>query len=222
MMKRIIVIVLILSLTVGLWAALPLRPHTTFDAGKQLFTDIKPWVLLRAAGALDSNTAATVLSSVDLSAGTYLVDRSNIAATNGMIDILGELGYGVNSVTIAFFSVDDAANDTFDIELYAWKDSPYGPAMPVFLSSGNACITGTMACLKHPTLGTTQASGKWIDTISGTDCWPSGVIIADSGNNRLCTLTFDLMGCRFIRLRLWDAASGGTVAAKIGAIVTGY
>jgi hypothetical protein len=199
------------------------------EKGYELFTDAKPWKLFRTAGAEDG-AAGYALSSTDLCFATIVGGGSIVAAdvaahieaTNGLIDVWNTLGWGTNQVTIAFFSVDDAANDTFDFELYAWADaSPYGPAIPVYATTGNACIVGTYDCVKHPITGTAQAGGQWVDTIAGTDMWPSSVIVTDSGNNRLCTMTFDLRGCRYLLLRVFDAGGGVTEAAKIGAIITG-
>jgi hypothetical protein len=194
-------------------------PQLPVDAGRQLYTKETPWILLRPAGAVDG-TGNYTLTSEDMSWDSKVAGAANIAATVGMIDVLGNLGWGANAVEIAFFSVDDAENDDFDISIYAWKNSPHGPGVPVFFTTADACKVGTMACLKHPTLGTNQAAGKWVDTIAGTDIW-SGVTVLDSGNNRIARLTFDLRGYRYILVRVWNDG-GATAAAKIGAIITGY
>jgi len=195
-------------------------PTIPIDTGRELYTPCKPWILLRANGAADG-TASYVLTTEDLSWGTKVAGASTIAATKGMIDVLASLGHGVNSVEIAFFTSDtDAAGDDFDISVYAWKDSPYGPGVPVYLTTGDACKVGSMACKVHPTLGTAQAAGLWADTISGTDCWNT-VKIIDSGNNRIARLSFDLRGYRYLLVRVWNDG-GATAAAKIGAILTGY
>ena len=222
-----------LSVTVLLWMPL-LRAQPVaniqypFGQGQELFTPEKPWkYVLTASGSVTLSSATTDLTGTDLSWGTFVVSATNITATNGLIDVWDELGYGVNAVTLAFFTVDDADGDNFDIDLYAWAGadqtaSLYGPAMPVYLTTGDACVVGTYDCVKLPSIGTAQSGGLWVDTIAGTDRWPTGVTITDSGSNGICTMTFDLMGCRYLYVRLWNGSTGGTEAANIGMIMRGY
>ena len=195
------------------------------DVGRELFTPAKGWVLMRTTGVVDGATldaAGYSLTADDISWGTVVVNETTIDATNGMIDVWDELGYGINAVTIAFFVDNDAANDDFDFSLYAWKDSPYGPAIPVFSTTGDACFVGTYDAVKHPTTGVATTAGLWVDIIDGTDHWPAGVTIADSGNNGICTMTFDLMGCRYLHAAVWSADGNGNKAVTIGAIITGH
>lgn len=209
-------------LTLNKLSAIPIQlPDRPIMLGGALTTEIKPWALLRTPGVVDG-LVGEYLAIEDMCYAT-MIDPNGISPATGVFDVYSQLGWNANGVTIAFFttSASDAANDVFDVEIYAYKDSWYGPAMPVFLTTGNQCIIGTYPCLKHPTLGTTQASGKWVDTIAGTDCWPGGCTINDSGNNRLCTISFDLRGCRFVKFRVW-AAAGTTKAVAIGAIITGH
>ena len=226
-MKRFVIICMaigFMALVTGVftWAGSPAAVSRDTYNGQELFTVRSQWKLLRAAGVLDGpNGATTDLTATDLSWNSKCVSEATIDATAGMIDVWDELGWGVNAVQIAFFSVDDTANDNFDLEIYAWADSTYAPAQPVYLTTGDACIVGTYDAQVHPTLGTVQTSGLWVDTISGTDCWPAGVEVADSGNNRLCTLTFDLTGCRYLWVRLWND-DGTNAAANIGAIIRKY
>jgi len=200
-------------------------PQRPIYSGQELYTAARPWVLLRTPDADDgaSLDAAGFEPSADaMDWSTVVVSATNIADTEGLIDVWTELGWGVNSVTIAFFTSEtDVANDDFDIGVFAWKDSAYGPAIPVYLTTADACKVGTYKCTKHPTLGTAQAAGLWVDTIDGTDCWPGGCIIADSENDRMCTLSFDLRGCRYIKAVVWNDSDGGTTAVKVGAIITG-
>ncbi len=228
-MKRLVATFLIfvgLAIVVGVvvgQGTINAPQHPVYD-GKELFTAAKPWVLLRAAGDVDAASldAAGYLTSADgMDYSTKVVNKTTVDATTGMIDVWTSLGWGANAVTITFWSVDDAANDDFDIGVFAWKDSYWGPAIPVYQTTGDACKVGTYKCLKHPTLGTAQASGLWVDTISGTDTWPTGVTVNDSANNRLCTMTFDLMGCRYVKVVIWSGA-GVSPAANIGAIITTY
>jgi hypothetical protein len=230
MKNKIIVVLLLVMLAVMLPCyfrsnsvqALPVIVDHPTGLGNELFTAIKPWALLRTPGVVD-DVLASQLTIADMCYATMIDPNGTPDVAHGVIDCWQALGWGVNGVTIAFFtnSASDIENDVFDFSIWAYKDSLYGPALPVFLTTGNQCLVGTYVCLKHPTLGTTQASGKWVDTIAGTDCWPGGCTINDSGNNRLCTISFDLRGCRFVKVRIW-AAAGATKAVAIGAIITGF
>lgn len=189
--------------------------------GTVLVTENVEWELFRSLGNEDG-AAAYDLTTEDMSRPAKVGTAANIENINGLIDIFSLIGNKVNSVDIAFFTDSDSANDTFDFELFAWKEGLYSPAERVFATTGNACIVGTMACLKHPTLGTVQANGLWVDTISGADYSQSGVIIEDSGNNQIAQMSFDLRGRRYLRFRIFNAGGGGTECAKVGAIITGY
>lgn len=224
-------VIVLLMLTIVTYVFAQVYVTRPYGSGQELFTANSGWKLLRTAGALDGPGGATTdLTATDLcfytkvaGSTTSPVDTvTNIAATTGMIDVWTELGWGVNAVQIALFSVDDSANDNFDLEIYAWADSMYAPAQIVYLTTGDACIVGTYDCQKHPTAGTAQTSGLWVDTISGTDRWPTSVDVIDSGNNGMCTMTFDLTGCRYLWVRLWNDSTGGTAAAKIGAVIRKY
>jgi len=197
-------------------------PQHPFLSGKNLYTPNNRFAVLRTPGTLDgaSLQAAGYEPSVDdISWSTKVVDAATIKATNGMIDVWDAMGYGINSVQIALFSVDDSANDDFDLGLFVWKDSKHGPALPAFTTTGDSCKVGTYKCAKHPVTGVDQPGGLWVDTIKGIDAWPTEMIIADSTHNHICSLSFDLMGARYIKLVLW---SGGAVspASNIGAIIT--
>jgi len=203
------------------------RPYM---AGQDLLTPAKPWKELRTPAA--ETAAAAYATTDDLSFYTIVAGSAmlatdigtNITSTNGLFDVFTELGWGTNAVTIAFYvnGPNDVGNDTFDFQLYAWKDSIFGPAMPVYITASNACKAGTYDCDINPIDGSTESTGQWVDTISGTDCWPADVTISDSTNNRLCTMTFDLMGSRYLLLRVFDALGGGTEAQWVGAVITGY
>jgi len=198
-------------------------------SGQELYTAAKGWKSMRTAAA-ETAAAGYVWTSADMNFYALVANSSTvpstvntyIGATNGLIDVWSELGWGINGVTISFFTESDAADDTFAFELYAFADdSRYGPALPVYLTTSTNCAVGTGQCDYHPTTGTAQASGLWVDTISGTDCWPSGVTISDSGNNRICTMSFDMRGCRYLLLRTFNSGGTGTEAALIGAVITG-
>jgi len=190
-------------------------------AGRPLATPSFGWQLLRA-NATEDQAAAHDLTADNLDWSDIIINVEHAQNTDGIIDIrsFGKVGNGVD---IAFFTnATDAANDTFDFELIAYKEGPYGPGKHVFLTSGNQCIVGTHDCKKHPTLGTAQSAGLWVDTIAGTDCWPSGVVITDTAVNRIAVMSFDMRGFRYLYLNVFNAGGTGTEAATIGCIITAY
>ena len=203
-------------------------------AGNGLLTDGKPWVDLRTA-ATETAAAGYVWTSDNMlfyeMVGNSSTNPSTIAAyitaTNGVIDVWKELGWGVNEVTISFYSAKDSTgndeDDTFDFELYAFaNNSNYGPAIPVYITTGNQCIVGTGVCAYQPVSGATHTTlGRWVDTINGSDKWPAGVSIVNSGGNQRCTITFDLKGKRYLLLRTFGSGGGASEAGEIGAIITG-
>jgi hypothetical protein len=220
--KTILAAVILLAIAFGVvFSALPDQPYNQ-PRGNEMQTIATGWKLLRTP-ATESAATAYDLTATDLCSTTILQSRTVLDATSGMFDVQTRFdGKLVNMVTIAFFSTrTDAANDTFDFELYAWGDSEYAPAEPVYITTGNGCALGTYDCQKHPTAGTTQADGLWVDTISGTDYW-DGVTVRNSGNNQICTISFDMRGRRYLYLRTYNEDGTGTEASTIGAIITGY
>ena len=229
-MKRITTIFLLALLPVVfvcyLWGVTLPTPPVVGPEGKYLYTETSRWVLLHALAAEDAS-AGYDQTATDMNWSAIMIDTATIEASEQLFDVYAAFGSGVNAVQIAFWSDKaDIENDSFDFELYAYSNDLYGPAIPVYKTTGNACKTGTDLCSVHPTLGTSQVDGvnkaKWCDTISGTDCWPTGVTVKDSGNSRLCTITFDLMGCRYLILRTFNADGSGTECSKVGAIIRRY
>ena len=160
-------------------------------------------------------------------AATTLAGTQTAGSRCAIFDLQDQFGSIPGYVTIAFYGTA-AADKQFTCEVYAWRNGAGAPGEPVFIGTADGCYTGTMDCTKYPatqrngaaTAGDTLANGFWVDTIAGTDCWPSGVTIGDSGNNRICTLTFDATGHRFIGVHLSD---GDTAAVtSVGAVITGY
>lgn len=197
------------------------NPRPALAEGEVLATVNMQWVELKANGTESSNLTTSLTGAIDWS--DIIISNDHVDKTDGLIDIRALLAKGTNGVTIAFFSnVDDIATDTFDFDLLAYKNAPYGPALPVFLTTGNQCLLGTMVAKKHPVTGTAQANGLWCGTIAGTDAWPGGVTVNDSATNRICTISFDLRGCRYLKLNTFNAAGGGTEAGTIGAVITGH
>ena len=204
------------------------------DAENMLITDGNQWEFLRhpatetAAAGYDWTSDNMVF--YELMGNSSVVPATIEAYTDpsrGAIDLYKVFGYGVNAVEIRFFSrVDSGAHDeedTFDFELYAFaNNSNYGPALPVYTTTGTGCAVGTGLCSYQPDSGNALAYGRWVDTIAGTDCWPVGVAITDSGNNHICTITFDLMGNRYLLLRTFNSGGGASEAGEVGAIIRAY
>ena len=235
MIKRVIFLVgLFIAVVAYLAIGQSYIPRPSYS-GDELITAGKPWVDLRTA-AKETADAGYVWTSDNMvfyelvgnSSTNPATIKTYINATNGLIDVWDKLGWGTNAVQIAFYSAKDATendeDDTFAFELYAFaNNSNYGPALPVYITTGTACIVGTGVCAYQPVSGATHTTlGRWVDTISGTDKWPVGVVVTDSGNNNICTLTLDLMGNRYLILRTFNSAGGALEAGEIGAIIRGY
>ena len=107
-----------------------------------------------------------------------------------------------NNVQIYFYGTDAAA-ETCNFKIYAYREG--GPAIPVF--------SGVV------TLGTAlQATGTYYGgTITGTDTWPTDVLITNSGNNGLCSIWLDLNGCKYVSIEKDIPASAqvATISDKI-------
>ena len=190
--------------------------------GEFLGTPTFQWELLRANATQDADNALA-LNTGDFDWSDIIVSISHANSTDGLIDTKSKFGKLANGVQIAFFSnATDSANDTFGFDLIAYREGKYGPGLPVFRCAAQAALLGTMDCKIHPTLGTAQSAGLWCDTISGTDCWPTGVTVNDSGNDRICTLSFDLLGCRYVRLYLHSGDGDDATAGTIGAVITAW
>lgn len=111
-----------------------------------------------------------------------------------------------NNVQIYFYGTD-AANETCNFKLYAYRED--GPAVLVCYGS---FILGTAV-----TGGTSE---YYADTISITDVWPAEVVVSDSGNNRVCTLAFDVIGYKYLYCEIDIPASGQVASA--GARFSGF
>lgn len=199
---------------------IPLPENKPIDTGRELYTANKKWFLMRAEAAEDAASALDLTAS-DNDFVDIVVNAANVNATEGLIDILSTIGYGANALEFAFFSDSaDSANDTFDFELFAYRDGDSGPPVKVYSTTSNACLMGTQIVQTHPTLGTT-VGGLWCDTISGTDHWKN-IDVIDSGNNGICRLILDRRGYRFFWVRIFNAGGGGTECAGVGVVVSGY
>jgi len=198
------------------------------DTGRELYTPMAGWHLMRAEAAETGSLALaldTDNTSSDFDYPDVVVNATTILATEGLIDAETLLGYGCNGLEIAFFSdPTDATDDTFDFEIFAYRNSDYGPPVQVYGTTGAACAIGTQIIRTHPTTGVDLINttyGGWCDTIYGTDHW-DGANVINSGNNRICRLRFDRRGYRFFWVRIFNAGGTSTECAGVGVIVSGY
>ena len=178
--------------------------------GEYLITAVQPWSLLREAGTEDG-AAAIGPSATDM-------DRSG---QTGLIDLHSLIGPKVNGVELAAFSISDEADDTFGLQLWAWREGIYGPGVLVLSTAVDGCLIGTAKCAVHPTTGVAQASGLWCDTFSISDYW-GGVTVVDSGRNGICRVLFDVRGYRYLRPHVFAADGSGTKCSSVGLIIAGY
>lgn len=216
MKRKIVLSALMMGIVLSMYYSLAATLPTTrvpLEAGKFLYTAAMPWKTLRTPAA---ETAATAYDFTAANGGwsDICVDAATIAATNGLIDVMEVAGggWGGNGIEIAFFSEDDAADDAFGIEIFAFADSLYGPAIPVYTTTTTGCSVGTRICTTHPVSGATQASGLWVDKITGTDYW-GGVTITNSDTNSICIVRCDMRGYRY-----WWVRIIGAHGTKIGAV----
>lgn len=105
------------------------------------------------------------------------------------------------------FSGTDAADESCNFKVYVWRVG--GPA--------------TLVCTGSFTLGTAKTGATntyFADTIEITDVWPTDIRVGDSGNNRVATLSFDLLGHSFIFCEIDIPASGQVASAS--ASISGF
>jgi len=178
--------------------------------------------VLWRANATDDGDAIIDPAATDMSFTNQIINPQRAFDEDGIVDIAASFGKDANGLEISFFSsVDDIANDTFAIEIYAWRTGGGGGKQVCFSATDTACALGTMDCLFHPTTGAAQV-GFWADTIAVTDRWMSTVTVTDSGNNGRAVLHYDARGHRYHQIRVFQAAGTGTEAGKIGAVISAW
>lgn len=174
-----------------------------------LRTILSPYNILRAEGNED---AATVAGLIDLTAKGNFANKSEELTP---IDIAyeGNLPPGItkkNKVQIIICG-GNAANDTFEYGLYAWRNMN-GPAE--FMASG-AGVLGTQAVIAYPHGG--AATNKfWADKLTVTSRWLGGKVKSTdiSGNNEVAKLFFDFYGYRYLAIGL--AVCDGSTGIEAG------
>jgi hypothetical protein len=174
------------------------------------------------ANATEDGDAIIDPAAIDMSFTTQIINPKSAVDTDGIIDIAQAFGKDANGLEVSFFSDEtDEANDTFAIEIYAWRTGSGGGKQVCFSATDTACLLGTMDCLFHPVSGA-GITGFWADTIAVTDRWMSPVTVTDSGNNGRAILTYDAKGYRYHQIRIFQAGAGGTEAGRIGAVISAF
>ena len=202
------------------------------ESGMALATPKFEWKLWRAC-ATEDQEAAHDNTSDDLSFAGIIKSPEHAQDTDGIVDTEYLFGKTCNGVEVAFFSNSTSDDDTepFDFEIYAYRNAATdadgsgttagGMGKLVYITTATATLLGPALCGTHPTTGATQAGCFWGETIVGTDTWPSGVTINDSGTDRIATLSFDLRGYRYLYINVFNAGGTGEVGA-LGVIISGY
>lgn len=169
-------------------------------------TLVSSWDLVRSEGNEDGATSSACL---DL---TTAGDWANHSATAYVLGYNSESRVNSNETekvrcVLTFCGGADSspADETFSYVIYgyAWGN---GPAELIAEGDG---VIGTQAVVKYPHSGSSATNRNWADTINVDDTsnWISGVLVSDSGNNRLCRLSFDATGLYCIKVYIYDAAA---------------
>jgi hypothetical protein len=164
-----------------------------------------PWAVLRGAVTVDD----TPLASFDYgdwpASGVVKLSEPPLADANGVV--------------IAFHGTD-AADEIANYKLYG-RCRCNGP---IQLLLAGVVTLGTLAATTDPVDNVTPiANGLWADTITVTGGLFSSldiVTISDSGNNRICELSFDQRHIEDLRLEI-DIPAASQVASIYG-IISGY
>jgi hypothetical protein len=127
------------------------------------------WQLLRSVDAVDNP---------QLTANTYdsrpsFAKSINAAAIRGLEIILAGIG-------------DE--NGTASVRLWGGRNPHSGPAQ---LIADITFTLGTMACNKDPQTQKATDLTRYADSAAITSYWPTDIKASNSGNNLLCTISFD-------------------------------
>lgn len=160
---------------------------------------VSEWQLIRASGTEDGATSAACLTVA--SAGNF----ANMPATAFQISAKGASDTTDVRAVIGICGGADPNldNDTGSFVIYCWAEG--GPAE--FICEGDF-VLGTQQVVKFPNTTDAATNCNWADTINvdSTSVWIKGVLVTDSGNNRIAHLSFDTTGLKYIRIFFYDAA----------------
>jgi len=127
------------------------------------------WQLLRTAEAIDN----PVMAANTFDSKPSYAKGINAAAIRGLELILAAIG-------------DE--NGTIDVRLWGGRNPHSGPAQ---LIADITFTLGTMVCNKDPQTGQSTELTRYADTAAITSYWPTDIKAVNSGNNLLCTISFD-------------------------------
>ena len=133
---------------------------------------------------LRNNSGGQQLRSVEV------VDNPQLAANT--FDSKPSFAHGINAAAIRGLELilvatgDD--NGIVGVRLWGGRNPQSGPAQ---LIADITFTLGTMVCNKDPQTGLTTNLTRYADSAVVTSRWPTDIKAVNSGNNLLCTVSFD-------------------------------
>jgi hypothetical protein len=131
-----------------------------------------------------NNSGWQVLRSVEA------VDNPQLAANT--FDSKPSFAKGINIDVIRGLELILAAsgndNGVVGVRLWGGRNENSGPAQ---LIADITFTLGTMVCNKDPQTGKPTSLTKYADSAAVTSYWPTDIKAVNSGNNLLCTVSFD-------------------------------
>jgi hypothetical protein len=127
------------------------------------------WQLLRSVEAVDN----PALSANTFDSEPGYAKNINIAPIRGLELILAATG---------------SENGTVGVRLWGGRNPQSGPAQ---LIADITFTLGTMVCNKDPQTGKPTSLTRYADSAAVTSYWPTDIKAVNSGNNLLCTISFD-------------------------------
>ena len=127
------------------------------------------WQLLRSVEAVDN----PALAASTFDSKPSFAQGINAAAIRGLELILAAIG-------------DE--NGTVAVRLWGGRNPHSGPSQ---LIADITFTLGTMACNKDPQTKEETDLTRYADTAVITSYWPTDIKAVNSGNNLLCTISFD-------------------------------
>jgi hypothetical protein len=166
---------------------------------------VSDWRIIRALGLEDASSSANCLATATAS------DYAEISSTAFQIPSKGASETTDVRCVLAICG-GAAANETFSFVIYGYAVG--GPAE--FICEGDG-ILGAQAMVTYPNTGVAAADMYWADTINidSTSIWVKGVLVTDSGNDRIAHLSFDTTGLAFIKIYFYDANGATTEAGPV-------
>jgi hypothetical protein len=119
-----------------------------------------------------------------------VIDNPAMAANT--FDSKPPYAHGINISSIKGLELILAANGddngVVGVRLWGGRNPQSGPAQ---LIADITFTVGTMACNKDPQTGKPTSLTRYADSAAITSYWPTDIKAVNSGNNLLCTVSFD-------------------------------